>query len=97
MTAHVAQPRSSRPDDDRLLAVALDVDLGPNVDQGTFRRPARARAHLLDDDRDRVRELVAYALEGGLADELGDEAFLRLVAELPVRVQRRALGQGRDQ
>ena len=51
-----------------------------DVEQG---RPAvLARDHLLDDHRDRVRQLVAHALERGLADELGDERLLGLVGEL---------------
>ena len=36
-----------------------------------------AQPHLLDDDRDRVRQLVAYAVERGLADQLGDQDLLR--------------------
>ena len=65
------------------------------------RRPVSARSsrghHLLDDDGERVRQLVAHALERGLADQLGDHHQLRLVGELAVGVERRPLGQPRDQ
>ena len=54
--ADVLQPLALGADDDRLLARPLDVDLGVHVDQ--VRLPL-ARAHLLDQHRDRVRELVA--------------------------------------
>ena len=53
--------------------------------------PALARAHLVDEDGDRVRQLVADPLQRGLADELGDQHELGLVGQLPLRVQRRAL------
>ena len=53
---------------------------------------ALAGRHLLDDDRDRVRQLVANALQGRLADQLAHQHLLGLVGELAARVQRRALG-----
>ena len=59
--------------------------------------PALAQAHLLDHDGDRVRQLVAHALERRLADQLGDDRLLGRVAELAVRVELRALGQQPDQ
>ncbi|SLH33852.1 Uncharacterised protein [Mycobacteroides abscessus subsp. abscessus] len=39
-----------------------------------------------------MRQLVAHTLERGLADQLGHERLLGLVGELPVGVERRALG-----
>ena len=38
-----------------------------------------------------------HALQRGLADDLGDQGLLRLVGQLALRVQRRALGQRGDQ
>ena len=46
-------------------------------------RPSRG-CHLLDHDRDRVRQLVAHAFQRGLADQLGDDDLLGLVGELAV-------------
>ena len=62
-----------------------------HVEQRPVGRPVLARQHLLDDDRDRVRQLVADALQRSLPDQLGDEHQLRLVGELAVRVERRRL------
>ena len=53
-------------------------------------RAVLAQAHLLDDDRDRVRQLVADALERGLADQLRDQRLLRLVGDLTLGVERRS-------
>ena len=64
-----AQPGALRADDDALLRVALDVEHGVDVDHVVA---ALVRQHLLDQDGDRVRQLVAHALERGLADQLGD-------------------------
>ena len=41
--------------------------------------------------RDRVRQLVAHALQGGLADQLGDDRLLGRVGQLALGVERRAL------
>src|SRR5699024_4499201 len=76
---NLPQPRAAPADDDPLLAVALDEqrrthhqaplarsDLGEGV-------AARIRLDdLLDHHRDRVRQLVAHALERRLADQLRD-------------------------
>ena len=44
--------------------------------------------HLLDHDGEGVRQLVADALQGGLADQLGDHHDVRLVGQLPLGVER---------
>ena len=44
-----------------------------------------AQPHLLHHDGDRVRQLVADALQGGLADQVGDDRLLRGVGELARR------------
>ena len=91
--ADLAQPRAAAPDDDGLLAGPLDVDVDADVEQRLTGRPPLARDHLLDDDRQRVRQLVADALEGGLTNQLGDHHRLRLVGEDPVRIELRRLRQ----
>src|SRR5580704_12773522 len=63
--ADVLQPRSPGADDDGLLARPLHVQLGVHIGQVV---PAGVRAHLLDHDRDRVRQLVPDALQGRLPD-----------------------------
>src|SRR6202012_2842539 len=68
--ADVLQAGALGADDDGLLAGALDIHLGVDVGQVLLTGP---RLHLLDDDRDRVRELFADTLQGGLADQLGDQ------------------------
>ena len=80
-------------DDDALLAVALDVDVDAYVDQRLVLGAVGARNHLVDDDGDRVRELVAHAFQRGLADDLRDQRLLGLVGQLPFGVERRALRQ----
>ena len=80
-------------DDDGLLRVALDEDVDPHVEQRVVGAAALARHDLLDDDRQAVRQLVAHALEGGLADELGDHHLLGLVGEHPVGVERPGRGR----
>ena len=72
----LAQPGALVADHDALLGVALDVEVGVDVEQRLVLGAALAQAHLLDDDRDRVRQLVADAVERGLADQLGDERLL---------------------
>jgi hypothetical protein len=47
--------------------------------------------------RDRVRQLVAYALERRLPDQFRDEGLLGLVGQLAVRVERRALREAGDE
>ena len=59
--------------------------------------PPLAQPHLLDDDGDRVRQLVAHAVEGGLADQLGDEDLLGCVGEVAVGIELRPLGQQPDE
>src|SRR4029078_986002 len=64
--ADVAEAGTLVADDDALLRGPLDVQVGVGVEQRLFGRPALAQPHLLDDDGDGVRELVADAVEGGL-------------------------------
>ena len=59
--------------------------------------PVLAQPHLLDQDGDRVRQLVADAVEGGLADQLRDEDLLGGVGEVAVGIELRPLGQLRDE
>ena len=93
--ADLAQPGAAAADDDGLLARALDEDVDPDVEQRLVLGAALPRQHLLDDDGQRVRQLVADALERGLADELGDHHHLRLVGEHAVGVELRATAAGR--
>ncbi len=74
------------PDDDRLLAVALDDEIGLDVGESSRSRASRCPAI---DHRDRVRQLVAHALERRLADDLGDAVLDRLVGDHAVRVELR--------
>ena len=74
---------------------ALDEQVGVDVEQRPVAGRSLAQTHLLDDHGDRVRQLVADALERGLADQLGDQRLLRLVGELALGVERLALGQQR--
>ena len=93
----LAEPRTLVADDDALLAVALDIDAGPHVDEWPIIRTSVARHHLLDHDGERVRHLVVHALQRCLADHLGDQGLLRLVGQLSLRVQGRALRKGGDE
>src|SRR4051794_37152072 len=77
--ADVLEARAGAADDDRLLRRALDEDLGADGED-------LARGDLLDDHGEGVGQLVAHALERGLADELGDERVLGLVGELALGV-----------
>src|SRR6478609_4423534 len=70
--ADLAQPGAAASDDDGLLAGALDEDVDAHVEQRLVVGPPLALHHLLDDDGERVRQLVAHALERSLAHELGD-------------------------
>src|SRR5690606_11791701 len=56
-------------DDDALLAGALDEQVGVDVEQGLVGGAVLAGQHLLDDDRDGVREFVPDALQGRLTDQ----------------------------
>ena len=49
---------------------------------------------LLDLDGQGVRQLVAHAFEGGLADELGDEGVARLVGDVTLGVERQRQRHG---
>ena len=95
--ADLAQPGALVPDHDPLLADDRSTNRLAWMRQRLVVGPVLAQAHLLDDDGDRVRQLVTDALQRGLADQLGDHRLLRLVGELAVRVERRALRQQRDQ
>ena len=87
--ADVAQAAGTGADDDGLLARSLDVDVGVDLHE----RAVLGRDHLLDDDRDRVRQLVAHALQRRLADQLGHHDLLGLVGDHVVRVEP---GRGRQ-
>ena len=92
-----AQARALVADHDALLGVALDVEVGHDVEQRLVVGTPLAQAHLLDHHGDRVRQLVAHALEGGLADEVGGQRLLGCVGEVAVGVERRPLGQQPDE
>ena len=95
--ADVAQPGPLVADHDALLGVALDVQVGVDVEQRLVVGPVLTQPHLLDHDGDRVRQLVADALQGGLPDQLRDDRLLGRVAQVAVRVELRPLGQQPDQ
>ena len=62
------------------------------ISAGTVIRPSSRSRDLLDRDLDRVRDLLAGAVEHLLADQLGEEQLARLVAVVLGRVQVGALG-----
>src|SRR4051794_39689134 len=64
--ADLAEPGALVADHDALLGVALDVQAGVDDEHRLVGGPVGVEGHLLDDDRDRVRQLVAHALERGL-------------------------------
>ena len=70
---------------------------GVDVEQRSVVRAALAQLHLLDDDGDRVGELVAYAFQRGLAHDLGNQGLLRLVRQVTVGIQLGAFGEQPDQ
>ncbi len=86
--ADVLEAAAPVADDDGLLARPLDVHVG--VDLGEV----ALRDHLLDHHRDGVRQLVAYALQRRLADQLRHQHLLRVVGEHVVRVELRRLAAG---
>src|ERR1035438_1997625 len=63
--AYLLQPRALGADDDGLLARPLHVKLGVYVGEVRTTWP---RPHLLDHDRDRVRQLIAHPVQGRLPD-----------------------------
>src|SRR3954451_20965734 len=67
--AHTLEARTAGSDDAALLAVPLDEHDRFDVDEVVT---TLARRHLLHDDGDRVRQLVAHSEECGLADQLRD-------------------------
>src|SRR6266545_5079877 len=75
-------------DNDGLLAGPLDVQVRVDVDQVVS---ALAWSHVVHDHGDRVRQLVSYALQRGLADQLGGEDLLWLVGEFALGIQGHAL------
>ena len=90
LRADLLEPRTLSADDDGLLGVTLDIDVHVNV---KHRRAVVALAtrpfdDLLDLDGQGVRQLVAHALQGGLADEFGDEGVTRLVGDVAVGIER---------
>src|SRR6266540_2532695 len=74
-------------DDDALLAVALDVQHGPNI------YPLGALPELIDLTRHAVRQLFMQLLEGRFADEFRGKEPQRLGGKLSAVVMKRALGQ----
>jgi hypothetical protein len=87
--ADLAQSRALRPQHDRLLAVPLDIEKGMDVEHRPVGGSVLPGQHLLHDDRDRVRQLVAHLLQRCLADQLGDHDLFRLVGELTCGIERR--------
>ena len=73
--ANLLEAASLATDDDGLLGVALDVDVHVDIEHGraVVALAARPLDDLLDLDGQGVRQLVAHALQSGLADELGDQ------------------------
>src|ERR671935_943413 len=88
--ADLAQHGAAAAEHDRLLA-------GPLHEQGRADHQqvlsVGVRAHLVDQHRHRVGQLVADHGQGLLADQLGDQVLLGLVADVALRVQRPALGK----
>lgn len=66
-------------DDDALLAIALDVDDRPD----THEAPVLDALDVLDDDTDRMGNLVEGRTQNLLANELGDE---HLVGKVDTRI-----------
>ena len=60
-------------------------------------RPGVAAADLVDGDRDGVRQLVAHAVQGGLAHQLGDARLDVVVGVDTVRIEHRPFRQVPDQ
>ena len=89
--ANLLETRALAADDDGLLGVALNVDVHMNVEHGraVVTLAARPLDDLLDLDGQGVRQFIAHALQGGLADELGDQGVAGLVGDVTLGVQRR--------
>ena len=85
----VAQHRAAAADHDPALGRPLDAHDQPHREQGPV--VGLALLHLLGGDRDRVRQLVARDGEQLLAQQLGRQGRLGLVAHNPLRVVVRAL------
>src|SRR5699024_9095262 len=66
-------------DDDRLLSVTFDEEIDMDVPQRSVLAASLPRIHLLDLPCQGMRQFVANALQGRLADELGDHGLLRLI------------------
>src|SRR6266581_5847119 len=94
LAADLPEPCALGTNDNGLLAWPLDVHDGVNVGESAV---IGALGHLLDHDGDRVRQLVPYSLERGLADELGNQYRFWLVAHFACRIERPALGQVGDE
>ena len=83
-----SQPLTPRPDHDRLLAVPLDVQGRVHVKSGRSAGRSSRGSISSTTTAMRVRQLVPYALQRGLADQLADHDLVRLVGELAVGVER---------
>src|SRR4051812_38545986 len=83
------QSRAAFADHDAFLALALDVDGDVNVDEVLV----VALNHLVDRDRNRVRQLFPYAVECSFPNELGDHHGVRLIGELSVGIERLPFGK----
>ena len=59
--SYFAQPGTTLADDDRLLALPLDVEEHPDVEQRVVHRPVRAQLDVLDHHSQAVRQLVPDA------------------------------------
>src|SRR5690625_3042427 len=87
--ADLLEARAAAADDDRLLAVAFDVDVHVDVPQRAILGPVLPRSHLLHLHGERVGQLVADVLQRGFADQFRHHHGLGLVGEVAVGVEGR--------
>ncbi len=64
-----------------------------DVEQRAVGGSVLARDHLLHNDGQGVRQLVAHALQSGLTHQFGDHHLLGFVGQIAVRIQRRTSRQ----
>src|SRR4030095_3406028 len=85
--ADLAQSTASVTDHNALLRIALHDKGGVYGEQRLVRGSVVTKSHFFHSDGDGVRQFVTYALQSGFADQLSDERFLGLVADLAVGIQ----------